>query len=228
MAHIKLATPVAHVWYTRRVPSFLGTLLDITRRNLDRVLYFAQYVVTYVDEDARQKAIKRLEEENERRSADLEGKTKAQEDSAGGKLLKQLIKLQQQLDVTNQKYDDQLQEETESLMKAAQRVQREIEAKTNKAIRAPIVFEPTGAVIAPEGETIGRVHLTALNRIVKEQLNTLESKMNEDRDVATDKVRGEIEILQGKVDDDARELSERLSEEMQTLTARYARRPRRP
>jgi hypothetical protein len=37
-------------------------LLDISRRNLDRVLYFAQYVVTYVDEDARQKALKRLEE----------------------------------------------------------------------------------------------------------------------------------------------------------------------
>ena len=62
MGHIDLAAPVAHVWYTRRVPSYLGLLLDISRRNLDRVLYFAQYVVTYVDEDARQKALKRLEE----------------------------------------------------------------------------------------------------------------------------------------------------------------------
>lgn len=62
MGHIELAAPVAHVWYTRRIPSYLGLLLDISRRNLDRVLYFAQYVVTYVDEDARQKALKRLEE----------------------------------------------------------------------------------------------------------------------------------------------------------------------
>src|SRR5512141_362582 len=102
MGHINLAAPVVHVWYTRRVPSFLGTLLDITRRNLDRVLYFAQYVVTYVDEDARQKALKRLQEDHERRIGDLEAKTRAQEDTAGGKLLKQLIKLQQQLDETNQ------------------------------------------------------------------------------------------------------------------------------
>ena len=58
-----LATPVAHIWYTRRIPSYLGMLLDISRRNLDRVLYFAQYIVTYVDEDARQKALKRLEDE---------------------------------------------------------------------------------------------------------------------------------------------------------------------
>ena len=63
MGHIDLAAPVAHVWYTRRVPSYLGLLLDISRRNLDRVLYFAQYVVTHVDEEARRKAVKRIEEE---------------------------------------------------------------------------------------------------------------------------------------------------------------------
>ena len=63
MGHIDLATPVAHIWYTRRIPSYLGLLLDISRRNLDRVLYFAQYIVTYVDDDARQKALKRLEDE---------------------------------------------------------------------------------------------------------------------------------------------------------------------
>ncbi|MXV92162.1 MAG: hypothetical protein F4Z94_01680, partial [Chloroflexi bacterium] len=49
MGHIELAAPVAHVWYTRRVPSYLGLLLDVSRRNLDRVLYFAQYVITQVD-----------------------------------------------------------------------------------------------------------------------------------------------------------------------------------
>ena len=63
MGHIELAAPVAHVWYTRRVPSYLGLLLDVSRRNLDRVLYFAQYVITMVDEDARSKAIKRIDEE---------------------------------------------------------------------------------------------------------------------------------------------------------------------
>ncbi len=61
--HIELAAPVAHIWYTRRIPSYLGLMLDISQRNLDRVLYFAQYIVTYVDEDARQKALKRLEDE---------------------------------------------------------------------------------------------------------------------------------------------------------------------
>ena len=222
MGHINLAAPVAHVWYTRRVPSFLGTLLDITRRNLDRVLYFAQYVVTYVDEDARQKAIKRLQDDHEKRTGELEAKVRAQEDSAGGKMLKQLVKLQQQMDVTNGKFDERLSEETESLMKIAQRLQREIDAKQQKAIRAPIVFDPTAAVIAAEGETVGRVHITMLNRLVKEQLNAIETSVTQDREVGTDKLRGEIEILQGKVDDESRELSERLAEEIQRMTAQYS------
>jgi len=63
MGHITLATPVAHIWYTRRIPSQMGMLLDISRRNLDRVLYFAQYIVTYVDEESRKKALQRLEDE---------------------------------------------------------------------------------------------------------------------------------------------------------------------
>ena len=63
MGHIDLASPVAHIWYTRRVPSYLGLLLNISRRNLDRVLYFAKYIVTFVDEDAKQKAIGKLGEE---------------------------------------------------------------------------------------------------------------------------------------------------------------------
>jgi len=48
MGHIDLATPIAHIWYTRRSPSYLGLLLDVSQRNLDRVLYYAQYIVSPV------------------------------------------------------------------------------------------------------------------------------------------------------------------------------------
>ena len=222
MGHINLAAPVAHVWYTRRVPSFLGTLLDVTRRNLDRVLYFAQYVVTYLDEDARTKALKRLQEDHEKRTGELETKVRAQEDSAGGKMLKQLIKLQQALDVTNQKFDEKLENDSETLMKIAQRLQREIDAKQGKTIRAAILFDPTNTTIAAEGEAVGRVHITMLNRLVKEQLNSIESVVSQEREEATDKMRGEIELLQGKVDDESRVLSTRLSEEIQRMTAQFA------
>ncbi|MQG00373.1 MAG: DNA-directed RNA polymerase subunit beta' [SAR202 cluster bacterium] len=62
MGHIELAAPVTHVWFSKGVPSRLGLLLDITPRNLERVLYFAKYIVTSVDEDKRLNLISSLEE----------------------------------------------------------------------------------------------------------------------------------------------------------------------
>ena len=53
MAHIQLATPVSHIWFVKGSPSRLSLLLDITPRNLERVLYFAAYIVTHIDEEAR-------------------------------------------------------------------------------------------------------------------------------------------------------------------------------
>ena len=61
MGHIELAAPVAHIWFSKGTPSRLGLLLDLSPRNLERVLYFAQYIVTSVDEEARHQAIEELQ-----------------------------------------------------------------------------------------------------------------------------------------------------------------------
>src|SRR5437016_8840549 len=49
MGHIELAAPVCHIWYLKGVPSPLSLILDISPRPLEKVLYFASYIVTYVD-----------------------------------------------------------------------------------------------------------------------------------------------------------------------------------
>ena len=56
MGHISLAAPVAHIWFSKGTPSRLGVLLDISPRNLERILYFSQYIVTSIDEDTRLEA----------------------------------------------------------------------------------------------------------------------------------------------------------------------------
>ncbi len=57
MGHIRLAAPVAHIWFSKTNPSRLGLLLDLSPRNLERVLYFAQHIVISVDDDARRETI---------------------------------------------------------------------------------------------------------------------------------------------------------------------------
>ena len=61
MGHIKLATPVAHIWFLRGVPSKIGLILDMSINDLERVVYFAGYVVTKINEKARQEILKMLE-----------------------------------------------------------------------------------------------------------------------------------------------------------------------
>ncbi len=62
MGHIELAAPVAHIWFAKGIPSRLALLLDVSPRNLERVLYFAQYIVISVGEAAREERIKRLKD----------------------------------------------------------------------------------------------------------------------------------------------------------------------
>jgi len=77
MGHISLAAPVAHIWFSKATPSRLGLLLDITPRNLERVLYFAQYLVMAVDEDIRQSKIDTLKTQLEERILQLDEIAKA-------------------------------------------------------------------------------------------------------------------------------------------------------
>ncbi|MEW6034026.1 MAG: DNA-directed RNA polymerase subunit beta' [Chloroflexota bacterium] len=65
MAHIELAAPVSHVWFAKGTPSRLGLLLDLSPRSLESVLYFAQYLVTSVDDVARREALERTDSETE-------------------------------------------------------------------------------------------------------------------------------------------------------------------
>ncbi len=61
MGHISLAAPVAHIWFSKGTPSRLGLMLDLSPKNLDRVLYFAQYLVTNVDAEMVADEVDRLQ-----------------------------------------------------------------------------------------------------------------------------------------------------------------------
>ena len=65
MGHIRLAAPVAHIWFSKTNPSRLGLLLDLSPRNLERVLYFAQHIVISVDDTARRDTIEAEQLKNE-------------------------------------------------------------------------------------------------------------------------------------------------------------------
>ena len=61
MGHIELAAPVTHIWYFKGVPSRLGYLLDLAPKDLEKVIYFAAYMITEVDTEAREEDLAKLE-----------------------------------------------------------------------------------------------------------------------------------------------------------------------
>ena len=63
MGHIKLATPIAHIWFLRGVPSKIASVLGVSLSELEKVIYFASYIVTKVNDELKAEAMKRVESE---------------------------------------------------------------------------------------------------------------------------------------------------------------------
>jgi len=87
MGHIELAAPVTHIWYFKGVPSRLGYLLDLAPKDLEKVIYFAAYMITEVDTEARDEDMPTLEKKyladykkiESRRDLELDARTKKME-----------------------------------------------------------------------------------------------------------------------------------------------------
>jgi DNA-directed RNA polymerase subunit beta' len=88
MGHIELAAPVTHIWYFKGVPSRLGYLLDLAPKDLEKIIYFAAYLVTDVDDDARHRDLASVEAQigvekqriSDKMNVDVEARTKKLEE----------------------------------------------------------------------------------------------------------------------------------------------------
>ncbi len=213
MGHIELSAPVAHVWYTRRIPSYLGLLLDISRRNLDRVLYFAQYVVTYVDEDARQKALKRLEEqihESEREQATLSNARIAEVKAARDR---DLGDLKAQIEAVEKNFEETIAEQLDPILKAGQRMEANLSEQLNDIAKSTIHFPDTKLVIVKKGEIIGNPHLANVQKVVKERLDDLENELKEEKQRDIEHIEIEIEKIRAAADLQMEDLRNQLEDQ---------------
>jgi len=213
MGHIQLATPVAHIWYTRRIPSYLGLLLDISRRNLDRVLYFAHYIVTYVDEDARQKALKRLEEEINVSEREQAAAINAQ--IADIKIHRDhtLAELQQRKAALEQSYDERIATQLDPIIKEGQRLEKQLQDQMGKTIRKSIIFEATREMIADKGETIISQHISKVQKIVKDRLEGLENELKDQKQREYEQLKLDAAQIKAKADEEMTALRNQLEDQ---------------
>ena len=94
MGHIELAAPVTHIWYFKGVPSRLGYLLDLAPKDLEKIIYFAAYLITSVDETARHNDLPTIEAEMSVERKNLENARDADIDARAKKLEGDLAELE--------------------------------------------------------------------------------------------------------------------------------------
>ena len=94
MGHIELAAPVTHIWYFKGVPSRLGYLLDLAPKDLEKVIYFAAYMITSVDEESRHRDLPSLEAQIEVEKKEIENRRDADIDARAKRLEADLAELE--------------------------------------------------------------------------------------------------------------------------------------
>ena len=151
MGHIQLASPVSHIWYFKGTPSRLGILLDISPRNLERILYFALYIVTHVDEDARRRALMALDEEAEGRGGAGKGGDEFEDEQHAvfvrqkGELLAAQAALLVDLEAERSR-------RTDEISGAAKEIQARLAELKTSVTEDTVAFAPTGEVVLAAGE----------------------------------------------------------------------------
>jgi len=193
MGHIGLAAPVAHVWYTRRVPSYLGLLLDVSRRNLDRVLYFAQYVITAVDEDMRNKALARIQKELALKEKELGGDIEERMKEVKGKRDSVVTEYERRVHEINEHFDREFERISDEVVKEAQLLEQRIQSSIGQHAASDLTLKRLDMVIVARNEQITGDSYTRLQEAMNKYLNDLQVEVDAMR-------RGEIANLSNEIE----------------------------
>jgi len=146
-----------------------------------------------VDEDARQKALKRLERESEEKQQRIETAARESTTALEQRLAQEKSRIREEQEKVRAQADEEFAAATDRVMKDARSLQKKIDDRQGKTIRAPLVFKPTGDIIAEKDATVGREHLTLLNQIVQEHLGQLEADVRVAQEAKMAPLEAELE-----------------------------------
>ncbi|MBX5449109.1 DNA-directed RNA polymerase subunit beta' [Thermogemmatispora sp.] len=189
MGHIELASPVSHIWYFKGIPSRIGLLLDLSPRNLERILYFALYVVTHIDEEARQKALMELDRELANLQQTTEEEVVERVDSLKEQRDSEIQDERARLAARIRQIQEERERDLERARQAESETLAELRAQRGKPAEDDIVYEPTGQIIVPRGEVVTLKHIELLEQVAE----TCRNDIAEQARHALEAVRAESE-----------------------------------
>ena len=216
MGHIELAAPVSHIWFVKGTPSRLGLLLDISPRNLERVLYFAQYAITHIDEVARDAAIARMREETSLEIERLEREEEEKEEEAKGRLGEEI----EVLEAAATEDERRRQEEHDAAIQRLQGMASDVGGHLHDAMGQEVAeaIELDGTAIVPQGVAVTAEHVEHLHRTAEERVAELEAAFAEAQAERGSELEEEVKKGRADVVVEIGRLRQRLAEDVQQLS----------
>jgi DNA-directed RNA polymerase subunit beta' len=212
MAHIELAAPVTHIWYVKGTPSRLGLLLDISPRNLERVIYFASYLVTRIDPEAKQAAIDEINEEHEASIAELRAEAEQQLgeiSEAVGSDVANLVEGSKNLSASIKK---RREKDLATVQKEYDTVRARLEELENESAPEVITFQ--GTAIVQEGEAVNADRLTSLRESFDEAVARVEGAASSESSGNEALAGAEQDQMTFEADERRKKIDDRIGEQI--------------
>ncbi|MBK9713459.1 MAG: DNA-directed RNA polymerase subunit beta' [Kouleothrix sp.] len=215
MGHIALASPVSHIWFVKGTPSRLGLLLDISPRNLERVLYFASYIITHVDDEARAIQREQMQADYATKRERIQGEAEDKRVELSSQLTQDLGGMESAQVSTQRRIEEDYKTQREALTSEAEALRTDLEEKTNEVAEEDIVFH--GVNLVEEGELITESVVDQLEELLDQEIEAMDARRQRDMadaELLTDaeRERKEYEVIQER-----ERLQERLQRELDTL-----------
>ncbi len=217
MGHIELAAPVTHIWYVKGTPSRLGLLLDISPRNLERVLYFASYLVTSVEVEARDRLIETIYGELEEELAELEAERDRRRDEIVSERDSEIANLVQASKGVTSSVNVYLDRALAAVHEEAAAVREQLDGLMNQSNPATIRFN--GKVVAKKNQAINEDRLATLKDLEVIALEEARVQAEHDNQSASALTEGESDQIQAVSDDSVRKIESEFETQKSDLKA---------
>ncbi len=202
MGHIKLASPVSHVWYFKGIPSRMGLLLDMSPRNLEKILYFANYIVTDVHDEVRQDMLAVLNMDKDDRAirlrADIDAKARELRQDHEAKTKK----LKGEVDAEVTKLEEELQESVDELTtqgkKATEHIKAGIGTKSRRAMTVGLNGDEE--TVIEKGDLMSREMSRGVLSKVQEKIEKLEANTKAAQKRAKERLDGDKKSLEASIE----------------------------
>ncbi len=220
MGHIKLASPVSHVWYFKGIPSRMGLLLDMSPRNLEKVLYFANYIITNIDEDARKEYLSKSSPQHSERVVKLKDEHGAAVKELRDDLDQRVKAKHEQTKQAVKALDEELDDLVNEMTSRAKELQSKIKASKGKkaATNFTIGSGDYEEVVIPKGTIFEDKQASALFKKVEQKIDRIQAEQKGRQQEL--KKAGEEEIAGWRIEyeDRVRELDAQLKQDIDALS----------